>query len=179
MLKISDVCIILTNLVSRLDTSEILSICSKKNFVKPHEVSTQSNNRKNGNKNCQNELKFCEVSQNSFSNRCWKFQLSIYNQFTKLRKNSITQSCFWIRSLAAMKIQYAITTFESVTWYYVVQLLGKIYIFLHLNWSWTRCRDPSINEQNVLLELSKVICLITSGPIKMENDMYWTKDFLI
>ena len=36
--------------------------------------------RKNGNKNCLNELnelKFCEVSRNSFSNRCWKFQLSI------------------------------------------------------------------------------------------------------
>ena len=26
---------------------------------------------------CLIELKFCEVSRNSFSNRCWKFQLSI------------------------------------------------------------------------------------------------------
>ena len=26
---------------------------------------------------CLIELKFCEISRNSFSNRCWKFQLSI------------------------------------------------------------------------------------------------------
>ena len=35
---------------------------------------------KNWNKNCLNELnelKFCEVSRNSISNSCWKFQLSI------------------------------------------------------------------------------------------------------
>ena len=43
-------------------------------------ISTQSEttDRKNG-KNCLNELnewKFCEISWNSFSNRCWKFQLS-------------------------------------------------------------------------------------------------------
>ena len=40
----------------------------------------QTRDRKNGNKNCLNELnelKFCEVSRNCFSNRCWKFQLSI------------------------------------------------------------------------------------------------------
>ena len=42
-----------------------------------------SMDRKNGNKHCLNELnefnelKFCEVSRNSFSKRCWKFQLSI------------------------------------------------------------------------------------------------------
>ena len=60
------------------------------------------------------------------------------------------------------------------TWYYVVQLFGKIYIFLHLNWSWTRCRDPSTDEQKIFLELSQGICLITSGPIKMENEMYCT-----
>ena len=37
-------------------------------------------NRKNENNNCLNELnemKFCEASWNSISNRCWKFQLSI------------------------------------------------------------------------------------------------------
>ena len=37
----------------------------------------QTTNRKNRNNNCLNELKFCEVSRNSISNRCWKFQLSI------------------------------------------------------------------------------------------------------
>ena len=40
----------------------------------------QETDRKNENKNFLNELnelKFCEVSRNSFSNRCWKFQLSI------------------------------------------------------------------------------------------------------
>ena len=41
----------------------------------------QTTNRKNENNNCLNdlnELKFCEVSQNSFSNRCWKFQRSTW-----------------------------------------------------------------------------------------------------
>ena len=36
--------------------------------------------KKHENNNCLNklnELKFCEVSRNSISNRCWKFQLSI------------------------------------------------------------------------------------------------------
>ena len=37
----------------------------------------QTTDRKNENNNCLNELKFCEVSQNSIFNRCWKFQLSI------------------------------------------------------------------------------------------------------
>ena len=37
----------------------------------------QTTNTKYGNKNCLNELKFCEVSRNSFLNRCWKFQFSI------------------------------------------------------------------------------------------------------
>ena len=40
----------------------------------------QTTDRKNRNKNCLNELnelKFCEVSRNPKSNRCWKFQLSI------------------------------------------------------------------------------------------------------
>ena len=40
----------------------------------------QTTDRKNENNNCLNELnelKFCEVSRNSISNRCWKFQLSI------------------------------------------------------------------------------------------------------
>ena len=30
-----------------------------------------------GNKSCPNELKFCEVSRNNKSKRCWKFQNSI------------------------------------------------------------------------------------------------------
>ena len=34
------------------------------NFVKSHKISTQSDNELN-------ELKFCEVSRNSFSNRFW------------------------------------------------------------------------------------------------------------
>ena len=39
-----------------------------------HIISTQTH-RKNENNNClNNELKFCEVSENSISNRCWKFQ---------------------------------------------------------------------------------------------------------
>ena len=40
----------------------------------------QTTDRKNEINNCLNglnELKFCEVSQNSYSNRCQKFQLSI------------------------------------------------------------------------------------------------------
>ena len=40
----------------------------------------QTTDRKNENNNCLNklnELKFCEVSRNSISNRFWKFQLSI------------------------------------------------------------------------------------------------------
>ena len=40
----------------------------------------QITDRKNENRNYLNklnELKFCEVSRNSFSNICWKFQLSI------------------------------------------------------------------------------------------------------
>ena len=37
----------------------------------------QTIDRKNENNNCLNELKFCEVSRNSYSNRRWKFQLSI------------------------------------------------------------------------------------------------------
>ena len=49
--------------------------------MKPHKIPTQSDNgQKNDNKSCLhelNELKFCKVSRNSFSNRCCKFQLSI------------------------------------------------------------------------------------------------------
>ena len=40
----------------------------------------QTSDTKHGNEICLNELnelKFCEVSQNSISNRCWQFQLSI------------------------------------------------------------------------------------------------------
>ena len=52
------------------------------NFMKPHKVSTHSANSDNCNLHfsslgCLIQLKFCEVSWNSFSNRCWKFQLSI------------------------------------------------------------------------------------------------------
>ena len=37
----------------------------KKNFVKPHKISSQSENRwKNENKSCLNELKFHEISRN-------------------------------------------------------------------------------------------------------------------
>ena len=49
--------------------------------MKPHKISTQADNdRKNENNNCLNELnelKFCEVSRISITNRCWKFQFSI------------------------------------------------------------------------------------------------------
>ena len=34
-----------------------------------------------GNKNSPNKLKFCEVSRNPKSNRCWKFQFSILTNF--------------------------------------------------------------------------------------------------
>ena len=37
----------------------------------------QTTDRKNENNNCLNELKFCEVSRSSISNRWWKFQLWI------------------------------------------------------------------------------------------------------
>ena len=40
----------------------------------------QATDRKNENNNClkeQNELKFCEVSLNSISNRCQNFQISV------------------------------------------------------------------------------------------------------
>ena len=40
----------------------------------------QTTDRKNYNSNCLNKLNqsnFCEVSWNSISNRCWKFQLSL------------------------------------------------------------------------------------------------------
>ena len=53
------------------------------NFLNPTKFQlNQTTRRKNVNNNCLNELnelEFCEVSRNLFSNRCWKFQLSIYN----------------------------------------------------------------------------------------------------
>ena len=62
------------------------AICLKKNFVKPHKISTQS---ENGNNNCLNKLnklKFCKVSQNSFFKHIFlgiklkKFQLIQFMQ---------------------------------------------------------------------------------------------------
>ena len=50
---------------------EIFSIFLKKSFIKPHKILNQPDNH--GNKNCLNQLnslKFCEVSRNSFSQRC-------------------------------------------------------------------------------------------------------------
>ena len=47
----------------------------------------QITDRKNRNNSCLNELndlKFCDVSQYSFSNRCWKFQLSILKKQKKV-----------------------------------------------------------------------------------------------
>ena len=41
-----------------------------------------------------NELKFCEVVQNSLSNRCWKFQLSILkNKKVLILKNFFLDHC--------------------------------------------------------------------------------------
>ena len=61
-----------------------LSICLKKNFVKPHKISTHSAHWAHSDNFyfhfsicCLIELKFCEVSRNSFLNRCWKFHFSI------------------------------------------------------------------------------------------------------
>ena len=51
--------------------AEIFSIFLIKNFMTPHKIANQSDSH--GNKNCLHELdslKFCEVSRNSFSNRC-------------------------------------------------------------------------------------------------------------
>ena len=43
---------------------------------------------------CLIELKFCEVSRNSFSNRCWKFQLSILkNKKVLFLKNKFLSRC--------------------------------------------------------------------------------------
>ena len=47
----------------------------------------QTTDKKNGNKNCLNdlnELKFCEFSRIFFSNRCWKFRISIWKNKTKI-----------------------------------------------------------------------------------------------
>ena len=44
-------------------------ICLKLNFVKPHKISTQSDNQQKK-MNELNEVKLCEVSRNSISNRC-------------------------------------------------------------------------------------------------------------
>ena len=56
----------------------------KKNFVKPHKISTHSDHSDNCYFHFFYQLSdsrlswnFCEVSRNSFSNRFWKFQLSI------------------------------------------------------------------------------------------------------
>ena len=52
----------------------------------------QTTNRKNGNNNCLNELnefKFCEVSRNSISNSCWKFQFSILKTKVLFQKENI------------------------------------------------------------------------------------------
>ena len=51
-----------------------------------------------GNKSCPNELKFCEVSRNSKSNRCWKFQLSIFlsNKKVFFQKKKKIWSVPWI-----------------------------------------------------------------------------------
>ena len=57
----------------------------------------QTTNIKNENKKCLNklrELKFCEVSGNSFSNRRWKFQLSIIKnkKVLFLKKNFLSRT---------------------------------------------------------------------------------------
>ena len=47
--------------------------------------------KKDENNNCLNqlnELKFCEVSWNSISNRCWKFQLSILKKKVLFQKKN-------------------------------------------------------------------------------------------
>ena len=52
----------------------------------------QTTDRKIENNNCLNELndlKFCEVSRNSISNRCWKFQLSILKNKSFIPKKNI------------------------------------------------------------------------------------------
>ena len=70
---------------------ESFSIGLKKNFVKPHKISTHSAHSDS----CLIELKFCEVSRNSFSNRCWKFQLSIFRNKKVLFLKKIELSQEW------------------------------------------------------------------------------------
>ena len=59
---------------------ETFSICLIWDFVKLLRISSRSHNTQRtfhlwGNKNCPKELKLCEISRNSESKGCWKFQL--------------------------------------------------------------------------------------------------------
>ena len=69
----------------------------------------QTTDRKNENNNCLNklnELKFCEVSQNSISNRCWKFQLSVLKNkkvfFPKKKKKLYRQDRYKKMALSVL-----------------------------------------------------------------------------
>ena len=77
----------------------------------------QTTDRKNENKSCLNELnelKFCEVSQNCFSKRCWKFQPSILKnkKVLFLKKYDLSRS-LWIGQDSSNRWYFTVPIFSD------------------------------------------------------------------
>ena len=74
---------------------------------------------------CLIELKFCEVSRNSFLNRCWKFQLPILKNKKVLFLKKII---FWSLSLSKQKrfVYWVLTQFSGKVLHFVTFFFWKV-----------------------------------------------------
>ena len=103
---------------------------------------------------CLIELKFCEVSQNSFSNRCWKFQLFILKNKKVL---FLKKKCFFL--LLSISKQKSFVYWPNFQWRF---------------WGWycktcEICKGPSINDVSLKGEEGR----LPSKPMKgYENSCY-------
>ena len=79
----------------------------------------QTIDRKNRNNNCLNELKFCDVSQNSFSNWCWNFHHSI------LKKKSLIPKKIFFKPSSISK-QRSFVYWPNFQWWFWRSLLVDV-----------------------------------------------------
>ena len=115
--------------------------------------------RKNGNKNCLNELnelKVCEVSRNLISNNCWKFQLSILKN-----KKSFMPKKIFVRPLSLnmpreiQKMVSAVLIFSEGFGLCVPIQINKVLYFLNFEFQHQSCSKHQINIGSLSFQMAK------------------------
>ena len=100
---------------------------------------------------CLIELKFCEVSRNSVSNRCWKFQLSILKNKTVLFLKKILSKIDQYNSIRWRLLSlFSVTVLvwaspvinnksqgHSFDWIFTTSNMKSLVVLSLLNYQWT------------------------------------------